>query len=84
MYSIFCACGVIFVICVVPETKGRDLDSIAKLFTKNSNKSSTSLSAVQCNQSNSNNKSIVHSTEVQLSPSNTKLRINDKSEVTRL
>lgn len=36
MYSICCACGVIFVIAVVPETKGRDLDSIAKLFVKNS------------------------------------------------
>lgn len=36
MYSVFCALGVIFVIAVVPETKGRDLESIAKLFVKNS------------------------------------------------
>lgn len=35
MYSIFCAVAVVFVITVVPETKGRDLDDIAKLFVKN-------------------------------------------------
>lgn len=35
MYSAFCAIAVIFVIFVVPETKGRDLDDIAKLFVKN-------------------------------------------------
>lgn len=35
MYSSFCALAVIFVIFVVPETKGRDLDDIAKLFVKN-------------------------------------------------
>lgn len=35
MYSVFCALAVIFVISVVPETKGRDLDDIAKLFVKN-------------------------------------------------
>lgn len=34
MYSAFCAFGVIFVIAFVPETKGRDLNSIAKLFVK--------------------------------------------------
>lgn len=34
MYSIFCALAVVFVIFVVPETKGRDLDDIAKLFIK--------------------------------------------------
>lgn len=34
MYSGFCAFGVIFVIFFVPETKGRDLNSIAKLFAK--------------------------------------------------
>lgn len=35
MYSVFCAIAVIFVIFVVPETKGRDLEDIAKLFVKN-------------------------------------------------
>lgn len=35
MYSIFCLIAVVFVIAVVPETKGRDLDDIAKLFVKN-------------------------------------------------
>lgn len=35
MYSAFCALAVIFVIFVVPETKGRDLEDIAKLFVKN-------------------------------------------------
>lgn len=39
MYSVFCALATIFVMLVVPETKGRDLDSIAKLFVKNSNAS---------------------------------------------
>lgn len=32
MYSVFCAAGVIFVIALVPETKGRDLNSIAQMF----------------------------------------------------
>lgn len=35
MYSVFCAFAVVFVIAVVPETKGRNLDDIAKLFVKN-------------------------------------------------
>lgn len=35
MYSVFCALALIFVIFLVPETKGRDLDDIAKLFVKN-------------------------------------------------
>ncbi|XP_055320158.1 facilitated trehalose transporter Tret1-like [Sitodiplosis mosellana] len=35
MYSVFCALAFIFVIFVVPETKGKDLDDIAKLFVKN-------------------------------------------------
>lgn len=35
MYSVFCALALIFVVFVVPETKGRDLDDIAKLFVKN-------------------------------------------------
>lgn len=34
MYSVFCACAAVFVVMVVPETKGRDLESIAKLFVK--------------------------------------------------
>ncbi|EDS41795.1 sugar transporter [Culex quinquefasciatus] len=34
MYSVLCAIGVIFVIACVPETKGRDLESIHKLFEK--------------------------------------------------
>lgn len=34
MYSGLCAFGVFFVIMFVPETKGRDLESIAKLFQK--------------------------------------------------
>ncbi len=36
VYSLLCLAGVIFVICFVPETKGRDLDSIAVLFLKKS------------------------------------------------
>lgn len=39
MYSVFCAVAAVFVVMVVPETKGRDLDSIAKLFAKNSDAS---------------------------------------------
>lgn len=35
MYSVFCGLAIIFVIFLVPETKGRDLDEIAKLFVKN-------------------------------------------------
>lgn len=35
MYSVFCAFALIFVIFVVPETKGKDLDMIAELFVKN-------------------------------------------------
>lgn len=34
MYSGFCAFAAVFVVMVVPETKGRDLESIAKLFVK--------------------------------------------------
>ncbi|XP_063695878.1 facilitated trehalose transporter Tret1-like [Culicoides brevitarsis] len=34
MYSIFCALGVFFVIFLVPETKGEDLDSIANKFIR--------------------------------------------------
>lgn len=34
MYSIFCALGVVFVIFFVPETKGKELDSIASLFIR--------------------------------------------------
>lgn len=34
MYSIFCAFAVLFVVTVVPETKGRNLEDIAKMFTK--------------------------------------------------
>lgn len=34
MYSVFCACAAVFVVMVVPETKGYDLESIAKLFVK--------------------------------------------------
>lgn len=40
MYSVFCAVAIFFVVCVVPETKGRDLDSIAKLFVKETPKAS--------------------------------------------
>lgn len=40
MYSVFCAIAIFFVIFVVPETKGRDLESIAQLFAKNSPKRS--------------------------------------------
>uniref|UniRef100_A0A1B0D0W2 Facilitated trehalose transporter Tret1 n=1 Tax=Phlebotomus papatasi TaxID=29031 RepID=A0A1B0D0W2_PHLPP len=35
-YAIMCLCGVIFVIFFVPETKGRDLESITLLFQKKS------------------------------------------------
>lgn len=41
MYSGLCLLGIIFVVTIVPETKGRDLDSIEKLFQKK-NKSSFS------------------------------------------
>lgn len=34
MYSGFCGIGVIFVIFCVPETKGRELESMAKVFRK--------------------------------------------------
>ena len=34
MYSIFCAFGVLFVIFIVPETKGHHLDDIHKLFVR--------------------------------------------------
>ncbi|XP_031622593.1 facilitated trehalose transporter Tret1-like [Contarinia nasturtii] len=45
MYSVFCALALIFVIFVVPETKGRDLDDIAKLFVKNRRQSVQSTGA---------------------------------------
>lgn len=38
MYSVLCILGVFFVIGYVPETKGRDLDSIANLFLKQNDK----------------------------------------------
>ncbi|XP_058460214.1 facilitated trehalose transporter Tret1-like isoform X2 [Malaya genurostris] len=38
LYSVLCATGVVFVITCVPETKGRDLESIHKLFEKSSGK----------------------------------------------
>ncbi|XP_058833693.1 facilitated trehalose transporter Tret1-like [Topomyia yanbarensis] len=38
LYSILCAIGVVFVITCVPETKGRDLESIHKLFEKSPTK----------------------------------------------
>lgn len=34
MYAIFCAVAAVFVVTMVPETKGRDLETIAKLFVK--------------------------------------------------
>lgn len=34
MYSVFCALGVLFVIFLVPETKGKELESIASLFIR--------------------------------------------------
>lgn len=39
MYSFFCALGIFFVIFVVPETKGRDLENIQKLFAVKDTKS---------------------------------------------
>lgn len=39
MYSGLCLLGIIFVAAIVPETKGRDLDSIEKLFQKRNKKS---------------------------------------------
>lgn len=39
MYAVFCAFGVFYVIFVVPETRGKDLDAISKLFTKNRSES---------------------------------------------
>lgn len=53
MYSMFCALGIFFVIFVVPETKGRDLESIQKLFAnKDSNeiikeKSTVNLASIE-------------------------------------
>lgn len=38
MYSIFCGLGVVFVIFLVPETKGEDLDSIASKFIRSLSK----------------------------------------------
>lgn len=40
MYSVFCAIGIFFVIFIVPETKGHELENIQKLFTKKSNDAS--------------------------------------------
>lgn len=34
MYAVFCALGVVFVVFCVPETKGRELDSMALVFRK--------------------------------------------------
>lgn len=56
MYSVFCAFAVFFVIFVVPETKGRNLEDIAKLFIKKGDdlkldtkeKSSNVLNGVKC------------------------------------
>lgn len=56
MYSVFCAVAIFFVIFVVPETKGRDLDSIAKLFIKNRHESMKSIS--NGDEKRSTNKSI--------------------------
>lgn len=39
MYSVFCAFAAVFVVTIVPETKNRDLDSIATLFVKKGNAS---------------------------------------------
>lgn len=36
MYSGFCAFAVVFVVTVVPETKGKSLDDISKLFVHTS------------------------------------------------
>lgn len=47
IYSIFCAIGVIFVIFCVPETKGRDLESIAKLFVKEDRKATENPASVE-------------------------------------
>lgn len=42
MYSVFCALALIFVVFIVPETRGKDLDDIAKLFVKNRRQSQQS------------------------------------------
>lgn len=62
MYSVFCAIAAIFVVMVVPETKGRDLDSIAKLFVKNSSDASQTVSAIKTADGKTN----VHLTTVEL------------------
>lgn len=36
MYSFFCGLAIIFVVFIVPETKGRDLENIQKLFANKS------------------------------------------------
>lgn len=54
MYSAFCVVAVIFVIFVVPETKGRDLDDIAKLFVKNRRQSQHSNSVTVAKHSTAN------------------------------
>lgn len=53
MYSIFCAIAVIFVIAVVPETKGRDLDEIAKLFVKNKSNETMQTRSIDANEKTS-------------------------------
>lgn len=51
MYSIFCALALFFVIFVVPETKGRDLEDISRLFTKTKRQSIASAPVVEKNAS---------------------------------
>lgn len=55
MYSIFCAIAAIFVIAVVPETKGRDLDEIAMLFVKNKRCDTKQLNAMDMKGKSSEN-----------------------------
>lgn len=65
MYSAFCAIGAVFVIFCVPETKGRELDGMAKVFRKSfrilagKSRSSTARRREAANGSNNPNDTVI-------------------------